>query len=213
MVFLLTVGSHFYLLTFFIQYTKPMISKPTKPIAVRTIVQPRVIVKAEKVRVTQKRKPAPKKRAAPKKSAAPKKVVKKSNKKNKLLEELTQKISNIEPTKMIETKPLLAIPTKIGQLNIDIPEEAISPEEEALYLAALVTHLKKSLLLPEFGSVKIQLKIMEDGSVKALKVLSSKSENNKSYLEKEIPHLIFPKNEKKSLNKNTETFIFTFCND
>ncbi len=200
-IFLLIISTHFYLLTFFIQYTKPIVSKLTQPIEVRTIVQHRVMVNEQKKDLISKKK------------EAPKRAIKQSNKRPQLLQNLTQKRSDLKPIKSIEIKPLPTIPEKIRHLNIDIQEESVNPEETGSYLTSLVSYLKQSLLLPEFGSVKIQLTIMEDGRVKELKVLSSEAESNKFYLETELPLLIFPKNKKKLLNKITETFIFTFCND
>ncbi|MCK4935047.1 MAG: hypothetical protein KAR79_05620 [Simkaniaceae bacterium] len=203
------LGVHFYTLTFFFTYSKIPPPNLPKHIVVRTIIAPKVAIKTETKKVVVSKKPPPKQKKAPEKKT------KTSTKNQQMLTQLTKKISKMETPKKLEGSAApLSIPTKIDLLTIDSEEDNNETfEESAAYLSLLVSELKKSLLLPEFGSVKVELSISDTGSVINVNILASKSEMNKIYLEKEIPLLIFPKKEKKALNKNSQTFIFTFCND
>ncbi len=78
------------------------------------------------------------------------------------------------------------------------------------YSGSLVGYLKQVLNLPEYGDVKIQLTVKEDGSFVNLVVLKAESEKNRKYLETSLPHLSFPPLKGK---KKQETFTVTFCNE
>ena len=80
------------------------------------------------------------------------------------------------------------------------------------YTASLVKELTQMLQLPEYGEVKIKIKVSPAGKILELLVLQAESKLNKLYLEKHLPNIVLPKyNEKATLN-NKQTFTLTFCN-
>jgi hypothetical protein len=129
-----------------------------------------------------------------------------------LLKELEESIAKIENkkavSKVISTgKALTPIPLQIDLLSSD--HEDLSAD----YADLLVGHLHHSLTLPDYGEVKIQLSLRQDGSVSKLIVLKTESEKNKRYLENNLPKLNFPRFEGTYSNKKECTFILTFCNE
>ncbi len=129
-----------------------------------------------------------------------------------LMRELEQSIANIDhkPTVQKPTKPpSLAPPIR---LQIDTPSADIGTDDSH-YTDHLVDHLRRALSLPEYGEVKIQLSLRQDGTVAKLIVLRTQSEKNKHYLESNLPQLKFPRFDGAYANKKEYTFILTFCNE
>ncbi len=128
----------------------------------------------------------------------------------KLLQELEDSLSKLEvkPDKKAGKKQSssqkLDLPGPIDAMH---SEGAFGPSD---YLSTLVGYLKQTLNLPEYGEVKIQLTLKQDGSVVKLVVIKTESEKNRKYLETSLPHLRFPHLLE---NKKQETFIVTFCNE
>jgi hypothetical protein len=81
------------------------------------------------------------------------------------------------------------------------------------YIDVLVSHLHHCLTLPDYGEVKIQLNLRQDGTVCKVIVVKAQSEKNKQYLENNLPHLKFPHFEGAYANKKEYTFVLTFCNE
>ena len=73
--------------------------------------------------------------------------------------------------------------------------------------------LHENLHLPDFGEVKLQLTLSQDGKVLKVVVLNTESEKNKSYLELQLPKMRFPRLEDPFANKSQHTFVLTFCNE
>ncbi|MBI2742294.1 MAG: flagellar hook-length control protein FliK [Chlamydiales bacterium] len=131
----------------------------------------------------------------------------------KLLQELEDNLSKLEPTpdkKRAASKKFDAPSpvAPIGPLSIDASSRDASIDES--YEASLIGYLKETLNLPEYGEVKIQLTLKQDGSVVNLVVLKTESEKNRKYLEASLPRLRFPQLEG---SRKQETFVFTFCNE
>lgn len=127
-----------------------------------------------------------------------------------LLQELEETIAKIDekrdkdmPVKQLET------PKWIKSLKIDTIAEMENDSEagDNTYQDALIRCLKESLDLPEIGQVKMEVTIDEHGTVMKLRILSSESDKNKHYLEKNLQLIKFPS------FKTKKTFTFTFCND
>jgi hypothetical protein len=183
---------------------------------------------------TAKKAPTPAKKAAPAQNKkpstnSPKKpsetkaapVVKKDPKIPKeLLQELQESISKLdEKLSRIPEKPSKSLPnpkvfTPLSNNSKEykqwIPSSFL---EESNYEETLAQMLHQSLNLPEYGEVKIQITLKQDGSVIHLKVLSAESEKNKTYLEKHLPHLRFPRFSGSLSEKKEHTFTLTFCNE
>ena len=125
-----------------------------------------------------------------------------------LLQELEESIAKIDEKrdKLYRRKKLEA-PAAIEVLRIDALDIERNVSDLS-YAETLVTHLKQTLNLPDYGEVKIQLTLGRDGSVEKLVIVKSESDKNKRYLEDHLPRLKFP-----NLNKDTHTFVLTFCNE
>jgi hypothetical protein len=73
--------------------------------------------------------------------------------------------------------------------------------------------LHSSLHLPDFGAVKIELTLRQDGTVAKLKVLKTESEKNKQYLETHLVRLTFPYLKGAYAKQGEFTFVLNFCNE
>ncbi len=133
-----------------------------------------------------------------------------------LLQELEESIAKIEnksdKTKLSQSThankaPLAPIALQIDAMTND------SSEEESDYRSALVNHLHRALSLPDYGEVKIQLSLRQDGTVAKVIVLKAQSEKNRQYLESNLPRLKFPRFDGAYANTNESTFVLTFCNE
>jgi len=131
--------------------------------------------------------------------------VKKASEKQKILSELSKTLAKIESMQTkVEHSPLL-LPKSIDSLQVD--------REDANYFSILAVFLKEALELPEVGSVKLELTLFKDGRVQQVRVLTSESEKNKHYLEKQIKFLRFPPFTEGLKKERKHTFVLTFCNE
>ncbi|MBS0604711.1 MAG: hypothetical protein JSS60_06715 [Verrucomicrobia bacterium] len=136
-----------------------------------------------------------------------------------LLQELEESIAKIE-TKSDKSAvgkkasaPLKAIAPIALQIDSVSGGDNSSDDGESDYADLLVGHLHRSLSLPEYGEVKIQLSLRQDGSVAKVIVLKTQSEKNRQYLESNLLRLKFPRFEGVYSNKKEHTFVLTFCNE
>lgn len=160
---------------------------------------------------TMKEKPVQQKKSiAPSKKAIPK----------DLIDELEERIAKIEQKRdKIDTKEPLKNLGSIKPLEIESIEK-IEPSGHAsnelsadAYQKMLIECLRQSLNLPDFGEVKIQLTLREDGSVANVIVLKAESQKNKRYLEENLPRLKFPNLQGSLSKKKQHTFSLVFCNE
>lgn len=206
-------------------------AKKQAPIVVKTVVmqqtEKKIAPKAPTASRTAKARvpatppvPAPKKAAASEKKPAPKatKPVPKIEKTEPsispaLLRELEESIAKIEEKEDKQKKVIKK--TAPLSLQIDAPEVAAVPSTqiEQDYIAVLTETLHASLHLPEFGEVKIELTLNQDGTVAKLRVLKTESVQNRKYLEAELPRLKFPFFRGSYAKQTAHTFTLTFCNE
>lgn len=149
--------------------------------------------------VAAKKNPVPQQRAAISDSLA------------KQLEESIAKMTTPKNNPQTVAKKM---PTQIS-LQIDNPiNEKIQGRQEANdYIATLASQLHRQLNLPDYGEVKIQLRLRQDGTVIKLVVLKTESEKNRQYLESNLQQLKFPRFEGAYAKEKEYTFILTFCNE
>ncbi len=127
-----------------------------------------------------------------------------------LLKELEESIATIDKKSVSKmTSPSKAI----APIPLQIDLHSSDSEADADYTDLLVSKLHESLRLPDFGEVKIQLSLRQDGSVVKVVVLKAQSEKNKQYLESNLTRLKFPRFEGTYSNKKEYTFILRFCNE
>ena len=136
-----------------------------------------------------------------------------------LLQELEESIAKIETKSdkgitskktFASSKAFLPTPLQIDKIAAD---DLNAEDIKSDYTDVLVRHLHQVLSLPDFGEVKIQLSLRQDGTVAKLNVIKAQSEKNKHYLETNLPSLRFPRFEGIYASKKEHTFILTFCNE
>jgi colicin import membrane protein len=108
-----------------------------------------------------------------------------------------------------------SIPQRIQQLQIDaLPAMGgvAMGSQEIKYQDSLGARLKKDLILPDYGTVKVKLTIAKTGKISKIEV-TSPSEKNKKYIEKTLPTLIFPPFGTQFEGAENYTFLLTLHND
>lgn len=65
-------------------------------------------------------------------------------------------------------------------------------QAEQDYTESLVAYLQAILVLPEYGDVRVSITILENGTVKSIKIIDSKSKKNRSYIEEKLPKMQLP---------------------
>lgn len=231
LVFLLHISLFTYSL--FLKTTKKF--PEPKKLAVKTFVIPEIKVAEKSIATTTIQtpskvipkpipKPAKKPQASAKKVATTKKTTetkKLPDKRKKLIQELHESIAKMETKQTTEQNTTAVIvPKPISELkanHYEIKSETKASEEEemniSLYTNLLVTHLKDTLALPGYGTVKIKLALKNSGEIDSMSVTSSDSEVNRLYLEKHLLDLTFPKFTEELSGKDVYTFSLTFCSN
>jgi|GEM_PF-1542391 len=135
-----------------------------------------------------------------------------------VLYELQQNLAKLENTKEIKNnQPEIIIPESIPELKADsykiISERNEELPDDFFYQDLLLSHLKDHLVLPAYGSVKIELTLFSNGKLESMKITASDSEINRLYLEKNLKELSFPIFSKELSGKKNHTFYLTFCSD
>ncbi|PWU14212.1 MAG: hypothetical protein C5B45_04860 [Chlamydiae bacterium] len=127
-----------------------------------------------------------------------------------ILKQLEESIAKIEQKDDKQCKSSTIVTASLSSKVV-----VTSAQEEptlSSYTASLVKVLSQMLQLPEYGEVKIKIKVSPAGKILELLVLQAESKINKLYLERHLPNIVLPKcNEKVTLN-NEQTFTLTFCN-
>jgi hypothetical protein len=177
--------------------------EPPKPIAKKQTPEPKAPVK--KTAPSPKKEPAiAEKKVGPAKQ--PESIQNRAKISDSLIKELEESIAKIE-NKSDKTK-VNKIASPIA-LQIDAGEEG----EQSSYTDTLTSYLYEQLSLPDYGEVKIQLSLRQDGTVAKLVVLKAKNGKNRDYLEKHLPRLRFPPFVGELANQKEHTFVLTFCNE
>lgn len=167
--------------------------------------------KPQEISVEEKPKPQKKKAARPAPPSPPAKKQKSktlSAKEKDLLKNLEESIEKIGKNTDKRSKPLeIEVPKEILSLEIENPFGALSFEKS--YQDDLAIYLRHHLLLPEHGDIKVDLTLDRKGKVMDVKILKSKSERNKKYIEKTLSDLSFPSFGENFKNEKQHTFTLT----
>lgn len=188
---------------------KPVVKKQeVSKAATPSVKKPPPVVKKEPAIADKKL--APSKQAPPQKAAP---VESRAKISDSLLKELEESIAKIEnkSDKTINEKARNAKPA-LAPISLQIDTTDVE-DTSSNYADILIGHLHGQLSLPDYGEVKIQLSLRQDGTVAKLVVLRAKNEKNRQYLEKNLPCLLFPRFEGALANKKEHTFVLTFCNE
>lgn len=185
--------------------------RPATPPQPRTSKTPRPAPRAKKTPPPRAPKKGLPKRAAAqphpvsKKQSAPPQKPREPSLPQSLLNQLEESIAKIEKREDIEkAKSSLLVPT-LKEAKEDVIDES--------YEGRLIECLHRALSLPEHGEVTINLVLNTDGRMMSLKVLKVESSKNRSYLEKELPRVLFPPLEGTLLKSAQKSFVLTFCNE
>lgn len=146
--------------------------------------------------VEKKQPPPPLQQLSPKKPKA-KPEKKKKQEKQQIAKPLKEpKKSSLK--KDLVQKALKELDT-IGKNHSDLPPQlaktrtlSFATTSTSKYESSLATYLKKSLCLPEHGSVQLSITLDRKGLLKEIKVLLSPSSTNKQYVEKQLAQAHFP---------------------
>lgn len=218
----IVIGVHCAVLLFMALFSSSEKNQKKHPLVVRTVrvapaVQTKEIAVAAQKAPVQEKKVAPvnSKKKNPTPTAKPtKKTTAAPTVPRALLKELEESIAKIDQKRdKIYQRKDLKVPKWDAPGKIEIKTNIEDRQEIALessYSEELVEILKESLHLPEYGEVKMQLKLNRDGSVLQVIVLKTESQKNKAYLQTELPRLKFPP---LNVKKKEVTFTLTFCNE
>lgn len=132
-----------------------------------------------------------------------------------LLKELEESIAKIEnkSDKQIISSKAPSVQKAAAPIVLQIDQGMEANNTAGDYTDALISHLHRSLSLPEYGEVKIQLSLRQDGTVAKIIVLKTENEKNRIYLENNLLNLRFPHFAGAFANKKEYTFFLTFCNE
>jgi colicin import membrane protein len=212
----------------------PIEAKPKEPAK----SPPKESKPVEKAPAKPEKKPVPKKPVTPvKKPAAKPKPVKAvaakpaepkpappktpqlEQKQKELLTKAKEKIGKIDTAsdKVIATGNLSkALPTALAALSIDNLSVEAAPSmgiEELAYRDELAIRLKLYLKLPEYGEVKLKLKLERSGKVMDVNIVNSSSEKNSAYIRKTLPGLALPPFGNQFKGESSYTFTITLSNE
>ncbi len=160
---------------------------------------------------------ADKKLSSPQPTQKPKAAPEKARAKisDSLLKELEESIAKIETKsdKPTISKKTISSSKAMAPIVLQIDSQEEQSAETMSYTDTLISYLHQELRLPDYGEVKIQLSLRQDGTVAKLSVLKAKNEKNRQYLESQLSRLRFPCFEGTLANKKEHTFVLTFCNE
>lgn len=194
----------------------PKKSQPAPPPVIKKVAKVSPTPPAKTIAPPAKTVAPPKEKLAinPKKAVKP--APKVSSATQKHLQEIEERIAKIEAKNdRMPNKSELAVPATIT-LSSQIPSQpamefanyqSVAMEDA---VASLIGYLQGYLQLPDIGEVQIQLTLRKDGKVEGVKVLKTESENNRKYLEEQLPKLSFPTSILEGVP--ARSFLLTFCN-
>jgi len=148
--------------------------------------------------------------------AKTKQVPKTSSLSQKHLQEIEERIAKIEAKNdRMPIKSELAVPGTITLSSQGPPQKSLEfPNCQAFAMedsvASIISYLQGFLQLPDIGEVQILLVLRKDGKVENVKVVKTESEENRKYLEKNLPEITFPPSMLKGLS--SLSFLLAFCN-
>jgi outer membrane biosynthesis protein TonB len=131
-----------------------------------------------------------------------------------LVKDLEEKIASLDKKPMaLSSKQEMKVPSFVTSSSLDAKVESSSFHGPFSYQQKLISDLKNNLKLPEYGEVKLRMKISSKGEVVTVEVLSAQSERNKSYLQKELVSLRFLWFSKILPESPFYDFVITFQNE
>lgn len=111
------------------------------------------------------------------------------------------------------------LPQQLGTLQVEaLPFVEGSSQgswgvKESSYSDEIAFRLKKNLMLPDYGAVKVKLTLDRTGKVIKVEIMQSESKKNKTFIESKIPSIQFPPFGQQFQGMTQNTFVITFQND
>ncbi|MGL5264264.1 MAG: hypothetical protein ACRDAI_06815 [Candidatus Rhabdochlamydia sp.] len=218
----LLIGAHIGFVSILIGSKPSQQGKKSRPLIVKTISLPPSYPTTKKASLHKKTtpilKPAKsliKKKSIPIKQArkripSPKQPHQEFDIPSSLLKQLEESIAKIEQKDDKQCKSSTIVAASLSS------KEAVDLAQEdsvlSSYTASLIKELTKMLQLPEYGTVKVKMKIDPTGKIVELLVLQAESKVNKLYLEKRLPNIVLPRYNEQLMLNDEQTFTLTFCN-
>ncbi|HEY2810202.1 MAG TPA: hypothetical protein VGJ00_02275 [Rhabdochlamydiaceae bacterium] len=197
----------------------PLLENKPQPAAVKTAapknIAPAQTKAAAKVTEVPKKSVPTLKKEAPK-AAQKSQPVKQQHVSSALLRQLEESIAKIEDksdknrlskSARAHSSTYVPAPLQMDALRVN---EALSEED---YVHSLTNQMHASLHLPDFGEVKIELTLRQDGTIAKLRVLKAESDKNRQYLESHLPQLKFSCLKGAYAKQKEYTFVLNFCNE
>lgn len=183
--------------------------KPSYPSVKKTILSKKTTPNLKPVKSIVKKKPLPIKQGE-KRISFPKQSTQEFEIPSSILKQLEESIAKIaqKDDKQCKSSTIVAVSSSSKVAVDPAQEEPAIPS----YTASLIEELTKMLQLPEYGTVKVKIKINSMGKIIELMVLQAESKANKVYLEKHLPNIVLPRYNEKPMLNNEQTFTLTFCN-
>lgn len=175
---------HFLVIVFFYFSTKISIRSPQyKSIAVKEMVIKEEEKKAPVIyRSPQKKIVTAKKASVPRRPNAQARA---------LLQKMRSTLNNMESKPEKPQEQPLFVPHKVEN-TIKSPAQQISTDSSFSYVQRLIEELQNHLNLPEYGEVKVEMTITQEGMITDLYIVDAQSEKNAAYLKKTLPNVTFP---------------------
>jgi len=184
--------------------SKPLVVKTKiyKPVVPKKIVSRPKVVKKKVIKKT----PIRKKTAKKTKTAKPKM--------QRLLDEMQMSMNKMNSQDELKKLSRFNLPTSIEHIhvNAEVTETTIQ-KEKIKYQDLLVEDLKSHLHLPEYGEVKMKIKIDGKGNILNVDSLLSQSKKNENYLKNTLPRLTFPWFNQYFSEEEKHEFTVTFKNE
>jgi outer membrane biosynthesis protein TonB len=115
----------------------------------------------------------------------------------------------------IEQPQAIANLASEGISSIGVVEEEGVPlsGKERTYYDELISRLKLSLRLPEYGEVRVRLTVSREGKASKVQILSAKSKKNRDYIQKALPHISLPRFGDNFTKESEHSFCLNLSNE
>jgi outer membrane biosynthesis protein TonB len=182
----------------FLTHTPILTLAPTKKTVAQTVKlqsSPEPIAAVEK----PTRAPPPPPKPKPKPKSEPKSKPKEP-KKTVLSEKQKEQLSKLRDSYKPTSEKVSSTSTQ------QLSKLTLNTSNFESYGKTLTEELKRRLILPEFGAVKVALTIQADGSISEMQILETESDKNKRFVLKKLQNVRLPKPPK---GRSPQTFVVT----
>lgn len=112
-----------------------------------------------------------------------------------------------------QLKLLAAAKNQLAMVQKKTPSWQIESTGCSSYEGELIRALKRELILPEYGAVKIKLTVARRGTISKVQIISAESEKNKNVVEKMVKNIHLPSFGANFSGEGEHTFVIVLKND